>query len=80
MSEYADQFVNFMTLFRFPLAFNINYMKRVSEIGNATHLDKRILFFKENFINTSQNTKTLKTLFDKDLNKPKIYRSNLKYP
>ena len=53
---------------------------KMRRLGTASYFEKRILTFKTNTLNIAKNSKTLKTLFDKNLNKPNNYSSNMKYP
>lgn len=55
LTNYSDQFINYMGMYRFPIILNTNYMKFFLGVGNATKVNAQIQSSSNNFLNNFNN-------------------------
>lgn len=67
------QFLNFLNLYRFPMALSKNYMKNFLSIGTQSSVISQITLQTQSFLAFNSDALTLKTLFDESLNVPASY-------
>jgi hypothetical protein len=58
------QFLNFLNLYRFPMALSKNYMKSFLNIGSQSSVTSQIALGTQNVIFFNSDPLTLKSLFD----------------
>lgn len=73
LQDYSTQYLNFLNMYRFPMALVKNYMKLFLKVGNQTKVANQIGSATKQFLGYASAPLTLKTLFDPSLNVPKQY-------
>lgn len=73
LKSKVTQFLNFLNIYRYPMGLSKNYMKYFLELGNQTKVANQIKSHTNEVLKFVSDPLTLKTLFDQQLNVPKIY-------
>lgn len=73
LNQYSNQFINYMSMYRFPVVLATNIMKNFMNVGNQTKIAAQIKTATNGFIANSQSDLTKITLFDQTLNPPNTY-------
>lgn len=73
LNDYSNQFINYMSMYRFPVVLATNIIKNFLKVGNQTKIAAQIRTATNGFITSSQSELTKITLFDQTLNPTSTY-------
>jgi hypothetical protein len=54
LTNYSNQFINYMGMYRLPIVLATNYMKSFLNVGNSTKVKNQIATATANFLASSQ--------------------------
>lgn len=80
MNSYCNQFVTFMSMYRFPMVIATNYLKKYLSIGNITKANAQIQTATNGMLTNSAGSLIKITIFDPNLNPETIYYPDYNYP
>lgn len=73
LNNYSIQYINFLNLYRYPMAFGKNILKTMLNVGNQSKTIDQIHSQSAIMTALMSDPMTLQTIFDNELNIPKIY-------
>jgi hypothetical protein len=73
LNSYSIEYINFLNLYRYPMAFGKNVLKTMLNVGNQTKATNQIYLEVVQITGLMADTMTLESIFDLNLNLPKTY-------
>jgi hypothetical protein len=73
LNEYSLQYINFLSLYRYPMAFGKNVLKVFLNVGNQTKAVSQIHLEVTRISQLLADPMTIQSIFDEGLNQPNMY-------
>lgn len=73
LNNYSIQYINFLNLYRYPMAFGKNILKTMLNVGNQTKVIGQINLQINKITSFMSDPMTIQSIFDSSLNVPKMY-------
>lgn len=73
LNHHSLQYISFLNLYRYPMAFGKNMLKTFMGVGNLTKAANQIHFQVAQISQLLTDQMTVQTIFDANLNRPRIY-------
>jgi hypothetical protein len=73
LNHYSLKYINFLSLYRYPMAFGKNVIKTFMGVGNLTKATNQIHFQVTQISQLMADPMTLQSIFEEELNKPRMY-------